>query len=173
MMDWLNNQDPVVQLVVMAAGALIVLALLGTLLRGWRERRADAARRAQVRRTQAAVQEQLEEQERLALRIVATSSTRTIAGFAVIRQIEAVFTDNHQTPAKAVEALKAAAARKGANAIVNLSGKREPNGKCSASGDAVVVKPLAPRGAPPRGSAPTGAAPPPDPSSADIPPPPA
>lgn len=156
MLEWLNSQDPVVQLTIMAAAALIVLALLGALLRAWREGRADAARRAQVRRTQAAVQEQLEEQERLALRIVATSSTRTIAGFAVVRQIEAVFTDNHQTPAKAVEALKAAAARKGANAIVNLDGKREANGKCSASGDAVVVKPLAPRGAAPRTPEPPG-----------------
>jgi hypothetical protein len=125
-------------------------------LRSWRQSRADAARRAQIRRTQAAVQEQLEELERLAGRIIATSSTRSIAGFALVRQIEAVFTDNHPTPAKAVEALKAAAARKGANAIVNLSGKREPNGKCSASGDAVVVKPLALRGAAPRAAAPPG-----------------
>lgn len=74
------------------------------------------------------------------LKIVATSSTPTVAGYKIVRQIEAVFVDGCRAPAEAVTALKAAAARRGANAVINLSQQRTAAGKCSAQGDAVVVQ---------------------------------
>jgi uncharacterized protein YbjQ (UPF0145 family) len=40
-----------------------------------------------------------------------------------------------------VTALKAQASRRGANALINLSQERTAAGRCSAQGDAVVVKP--------------------------------
>ncbi|HUU94477.1 MAG TPA: hypothetical protein VM487_01960, partial [Phycisphaerae bacterium] len=83
--------------------------------------------------------------ERLAGRIVSTSSTTTIAGFEIVRQIEAVFADGHPSQSKAVEALKALAAEKGANALINLGSARLPSGRCVAQGDAVVVRPVAER----------------------------
>jgi len=74
------------------------------------------------------------------LKIVATSSSSTVAGYKITRQIEAVFVDGCRAPAEAVTALKAAAARRGANAVINLSQQRTAAGKCSAQGDAVVVQ---------------------------------
>ena len=87
------------------------------------------------------MQLQQEELDRLAARILATSSTGTIAGFTLVRQIEAVYTDGHPSPNKAVQVLKAQAAEKGANAVINLVGERLPSGKCQAHGDAVIVRP--------------------------------
>lgn len=74
------------------------------------------------------------------LKILATSSTPSVAGYKIVRQIEAVFVDGCRAPAEAVTALKAAAARRGANAVINLSQQRTAAGKCSAQGDAVVVQ---------------------------------
>lgn len=74
------------------------------------------------------------------LKIIATSSSSTVAGYKIVRQIEAVFVDGCRAPTEAVTALKAAAARRGANAVINLSQQRTAAGKCSAQGDAVVVK---------------------------------
>jgi len=74
------------------------------------------------------------------LKILATSSTPTVAGYRIVRQIEAVFVDGCRAPTEAVTALKAAAARRGANAVINLSQQRTAAGKCSAQGDAVVVQ---------------------------------
>ena len=88
------------------------------------------------------------EVERLAGKIIATSSTDSIAGFEIVRQIEAVFTDGHPTPGKAVEHLKAAAAEKGANAVINLNSAQPPSGKCVAHGDAVIVRPVEEKPAP-------------------------
>jgi len=73
------------------------------------------------------------------LKIIATSSTPNVAGYRITRQIEAVFVDGGRTPGDAVTALKAAAALRGANAVINLSQQRTAAGKCSAQGDAVVV----------------------------------
>ena len=53
-----------------------------------------------------------------------------------------MFTEGHKSPANAVEMLKALAAQKGANAIINLAGERPPGNKCVARGDAVIVRSL-------------------------------
>lgn len=123
-----------------AVGALVLLLIV---LRAFLRRRDDAAyrqRRAELSRTYDNVQMNREQVERLAARVIATSSTGEIVGFDVLRQIETVFTDGHPSPARAAQVLKALAAERGANAIINLAGVRQPNGRCAASGDAVIVR---------------------------------
>ena len=74
-------------------------------------------------------------------KIIATSSTTSVAGYVLIRQIEAVFVEGHRSQKDALQAIKAAAGRCGGNAIINLSQDRTAAGKCSAQGDAVLLKP--------------------------------
>ncbi len=57
-----------------------------------------------------------------------------------VRQIEAVFVDGFREPNEAILGLKAAAGRKGANSILNVTQERTGNNRCSASGDAVIVR---------------------------------
>lgn len=76
----------------------------------------------------------------LAARIVATSSGPGLAGYEIVEQIEAVFVDGFRSPAEAAEGLKAAAAERGANAIINVRQERSAAGRCTASGDAVRVR---------------------------------
>ena len=75
-----------------------------------------------------------------AAHIMATSSTQNIAGYEIIRQVEAVYIDGFRRPEEAIEGVKAVAAMKGANAIINLKHERSAGGKCSACGDAVIVE---------------------------------
>lgn len=75
-----------------------------------------------------------------AARIAASSSTGAIAGYEVIEQVEAVFVDGFRRPEEALEGLKASAAMKGANALLNVRHERGPSGKCAAAGDAVIVR---------------------------------
>lgn len=75
-----------------------------------------------------------------AMKIVATSSKDTIAGYEIIEQVEAVFVDGFRRPEEALEGLKAAAAMKGANALTNVRHERSTAGKFAAVGDAVTVK---------------------------------
>jgi hypothetical protein len=135
--------DSLTQVIVLAAAGFIVLVVLGWVWARRREAAAVAVRRAASRQLQTRRQQEQRERAELARKIIATSSSATIAGFEVVRQIEAVFVDGQGGSAEAVEALKALAAGKGANAIINLVGARLPSGKCSAHGDAVVVRPAA------------------------------
>lgn len=80
-------------------------------------------------------------ERRDAARIIATSSTGTVAGYDIVQQIEAVFVDGYRTPQEAAIGLKAAAVGKGANAIINLSQQRTGAGRSMAQGDAVIVRP--------------------------------
>ena len=82
-----------------------------------------------------------------AAKIIATSSTGTVAGFDIVRQIEAVFVEGYRSPEDAVLGLKVAAGRLGANAIINLSQQRTTAGKCSCQGDAVIVRSMRSDGA--------------------------
>ena len=75
-----------------------------------------------------------------AAKIVTTSSGGQIVGFRVIHQIETVQVDGLRRLDEAFEALKAAAALKGANAVINVYTDRAADGKCLARGDAVVVE---------------------------------
>ena len=76
----------------------------------------------------------------MASRIKATSSTDQIPGYKMIQAIEALYVDGFRTPAEALEGLKAAAAEKGANAVINVHHERSSMGRCAASGDAVVAE---------------------------------
>lgn len=149
MPNLLNITDPLTQAILLGAGITICLALLGWMLSRWRDSEREARMRAELRRTRGSVEERQQALQRLATRIVATSSTGAIAGFAITRQIEAVFAEGQRSPAEAVTALKAEAAGKGANALINLHSQRLPSGKCVASGDAVIVRPLEEEAPPP------------------------
>ena len=134
--------DPVIMALVVGAAAVVVLTIIARLWGRYRQAARDVRRRAELREQRGFVEKRQQEIGRLAGRIVATSSTASIAGFTIVRQIDAVFTDGHSTPNQAVEALKAAAAaERGANAVINLHSARPPSGKCLAHGDAVVVRP--------------------------------
>ena len=76
----------------------------------------------------------------MASRIRSTSSTDLIPGYKIIQAIEALYVEGFRTPADALEGLKAAAAEKGANAIINVHHERSSMGRCAASGDAVVAE---------------------------------
>jgi hypothetical protein len=80
----------------------------------------------------------------MARRILATSTGARLAGYRVARQVEAVFVEGYRTPDEAITALKATAAERGANAVLNVQTDRTTAGRCSASGDAVVVTGLSP-----------------------------
>ncbi len=97
------------------------------------------------------------ERRKLATRIAATSTGTRLAGFRIVRQVDAVFVEGHRTPEEALIALKAATAERGANALLNVRTERSAAGRCAASGDAVVAAPLT---KPPR---PPGSAGPPAP----------
>jgi len=71
--------------------------------------------------------------------IVATSTSARLAGFRLVRQVEAVFVEGYRTPEEAVIALKATAAERGANGVLNVKTERTAAGRCTASGDAVVI----------------------------------
>ena len=121
-----------------AAGLVVFLWMVRRLRRWARRRRparlnpklakyGDQGDIASVRRQEAA-------------KIMATSSTGTIAGYRLVEQIEAVLVDGFRRPEEALEGLKATAAMKGANAVMNVRSERTPTGRCSASGDAVMIK---------------------------------
>ncbi|MFO0838953.1 MAG: hypothetical protein U1D55_10550 [Phycisphaerae bacterium] len=132
--------DDPVTLALTASGTLIVFSILARVVMARRGAAAERRRLAERRSALGSMAMQQQEIERLAARIIATSSTKTIAGFSIVRQIEAVFVDGQPSPARAVEVLKAHAAAKGANAIINIAGERLPSGKCQAHGDAVIAK---------------------------------
>ena len=82
---------------------------------------------------------QTKEQQKRAAAIVATSTGNRLAGYRIVRQVDAVFVEGYRTPQEAIVALKALAAECGANAILNVKTDRTSAGKCTASGDAIVA----------------------------------
>lgn len=80
------------------------------------------------------------QRRQLAATIKSTSSAEQVPGYKIIQAVEALYVDGFRTPNEAMEGLKAAAAAKGANAVINVRHERSSLGRCSASGDAVVVE---------------------------------
>lgn len=140
--------DPLVQKIVAGAAGLILLVILLRILGGWRAGIAERRRRAEIRKSFDAVRMQQEELRKLGEQVVATSSTSRIAGFALVRQVETVFSEPQRSSGAAVEMVKALAAQKGANAIINLKTEQMASGKWTASGDAVLVRPFGGGGEP-------------------------
>jgi hypothetical protein len=97
-----------------------------------------------------------EQRREAAARIMATSSSDHLSGYEIVEQIEAVYVDGFRSPTEAFEGLKATAALKGGNALINVRHERTISGRCSASGDAVRAHRLTP--------------PPPEPEPAEPPP---
>lgn len=142
MPSWLNFSDPTTRWILLGAAGVVALGLVSWIIGRWREARYARSRRQDLYKHADTVRVRQEELGRLAAKIMATSSTSRIAGYEVVRQIEAVFVDGQASPPAAVEHIKAQAARKGGNAVINLRAERLPSGKCVANGDAVIVKPL-------------------------------
>ena len=136
----LGINDPLAIKIVYAAAAFIVLVIVLSVVSRRRTARRATGEQAALRRGYDEFQWRQKEINRLALRIEATSSTGRIAGFAIVRQVEAVFTEGRASSAAALELCKAMAAQKGANAIINLQTRQTPTGKWTANGDAVLVK---------------------------------
>ncbi|HNQ23675.1 MAG TPA: hypothetical protein PKK06_11330 [Phycisphaerae bacterium] len=129
------------KLLVVLVAAFVLVRLGRRLRRAWRRRRPVTLHpKLQKYAGYAEPDEKLKAQRRAAAgRIVATSSTSSIAGYEIAEQIEAVFVEGFPRPEDALEGLKAAAALKGANAVTNVRHERADSGRYSASGDAVVV----------------------------------
>jgi uncharacterized protein YbjQ (UPF0145 family) len=76
----------------------------------------------------------------MASRVRSTSSTDQIPGYKIIQAVDTMYVDGFRTPADALEGLKAAAAEKGANAVINVHLERSSVGRCAARGDAVLAE---------------------------------
>lgn len=116
------------------------LVLLRRVLRGLRRRR-PAQIHPKLAKYAGRSEADIEADRIAAQNVIATSSTSSLAGYDIVRQIEAVFVEGHRAPQEAVQALRAAAGRLGANAIINLAQERTTAGRCTARGDAVLVRP--------------------------------
>ncbi len=136
--NWLRSHQLELGIAVVV---LLALAMLQRLWRGMRRRRKPAPLHPKLQPYAGRTDADIASEQFDASQIMATSSTPSVVGYQLIKQIEAVFVEGHRTPNEAVTGLKALAARKGANAIVNLSQSRTAGGRCTAQGDAVVVKP--------------------------------
>jgi hypothetical protein len=139
-MQWLlDYRRPLIIVIVILLGLVVLQRVYWRVRRSVRSRRpAELNPKLQKYAGRNAADE---EADRLAAeKIVATSSTARVAGYDVLRQIEAVFVEGCRSPDEAVMALKTAAGRLGANAIINFSRQRTTAGQCAAQGDAVVVR---------------------------------
>lgn len=146
LLDWLENNRSLLLIIVAALVALLVLQRLtrfiGRLFRAVRRRGKPATLHPKLQSYGGHSDEELESDRVTAAGIIATSLTATVAGYEIVRQVEAVFVEGYRTPNDATNALKAAAVRRGANAIINLLQQRTSAGKCAAQGDAVCIEPL-------------------------------
>lgn len=119
---------------------LIVRAVLRAIARSARRRR-PATIHPKLARYNIDHAEVARRNRELAVRIIASTTGAQLAGYRITRQIDAVFVEGHRTPDDAMIALKAMAADRGANGLINVRTERTAAGKCSASGDAVLVEP--------------------------------
>ncbi|MBX3396961.1 MAG: hypothetical protein KF841_16520 [Phycisphaerae bacterium] len=146
LLDWLQNNKPLLILIVAALAALLVLQRLtrfvGRLVRAVRRRGKPVTLHPKLQNYGGHSDEEMESDRLMAGGIIATSSTASVAGYEIVRQVEAVFVEGYRTPTDATNALKAVAVRRGANAIINLLQQRSAAGKCAAQGDAVCIEPL-------------------------------
>ncbi len=141
LLNWLIAHRPEL---IMVVGGLLLLVLLQRAVRSVRRSRKPVELHPRLQAYAGRSEEQIEADRRAAEMILATSSSNTVAGYEIIRQIEAVFVEGLRTQEEATLALKAAAGRLGANAIINLNQQRTAAGRCIAQGDAVQISPSMP-----------------------------
>ncbi len=127
-----------------ATAFLLIVIVLGRMGAALRRRRRAAPLHPKLARYGGLSEAEISRQREDVLKIIATSSSDRIAGYEIVRQIETVFVEGYRTSEEALLALKAAAGRLGANAVMNLSQQRTAAGRCSAQGDSVLVRPLTP-----------------------------
>lgn len=143
--QWLENNRFLLGAAVVVLLALIVLQRMFGGLRRLLRRGRSAKLHPKLQRYAGRSEADIEVERQAAEKIIATSSTGVIAGYETVRQIEAVFVEGLRTQDEAVTALKAVAGNRGANAIVNLSQQHTAAGRCTAQGDAVLVRPTSRR----------------------------
>lgn len=149
--DWMSLLGRVLteyrQYLYYALGALIGFLILRRIWRGIR-RAIRSARPPQIHPSLQKYNVDYAELDRkrreAAVGVVATSTGNRLAGFRIVRQVEAVFVEGFRTPDEALTALKALAVERGANALLNVRTERTAAGRCSASGDAIVAAPIPP-----------------------------
>lgn len=124
-----------------AVGVLLGLVLWERLARRVRRSRKPAPLHPKLQPYAGRAAADVEADREAAAKIVATSSTGSVAGYEIVQQIEAVFVEGYRTPQEATIALKATAGRKGANAVINLSQQRSGAGRSTSQGDAVLIRP--------------------------------
>lgn len=139
-MQWLVDNRFLLVGVVVTLG---LLALLQRIIGGLRRRSRPTKLHPKLQAYAGRSADDIEAERIEAEKIIATSSTNEVAGYEIRQQIEAVFVDGLRTPREAVTALKAEAGRKGANAVINLTQSRTSAGRCTAQGDAVLIRPIA------------------------------
>jgi hypothetical protein len=136
MLDWLLEH----RTYAMIAALIAVLVIWRIVRRGHRAWRRSRPPRLNPRLQKYAGAETLDARRRgEAGKIEATSTTPEIAGYRTIEQVDAVFVDGFARPEEAMEGLKASAALKGANALVNVRQERTGPGRYAASGDGVRI----------------------------------
>ncbi len=128
--------------IIIAASCLLAALWLYTRVKRAIRRRRPPIIHPKLQKYQPTPELELRRQEEAA-KILATATGPEIAGFRIVRHIDAVYADGLRKPDEAVEVLKATAAMKGASGIVNVRHSRSSNGKYDASGDAVVIEPVA------------------------------
>jgi uncharacterized protein YbjQ (UPF0145 family) len=127
-----------------AAAFLFLVVVFRKIGAALRRRRPTAPLHPKLARYAGLSEAEIARQREDAAKIIATSSSDRIAGYEIVRQIETVFVEGYRTSEEALLALKAAAGRLGATAVMNVSQQRTAAGRCSAQGDSVVVRSLEP-----------------------------
>ena len=139
-LNWLQNNR---MLLIAAVVVLFVLVILQRVLGGvarFVRRRRPAQINPKLQKYAGRSEADTEADRRAAVKIIATSSTGTVAGYEIVRQVDAVFVEGLRSQGEAIAALKAVAASRGANAIINLTHQHTAAGRCTAQGDAVVIR---------------------------------
>ncbi len=139
--QWLENNQKYLLAAVLVLFGLIVLQRVIGRLRDHLRRRSPGRINPKLQKYAGPSEAELEAQRAAAARIVATSSTSDLAGYEVVRQIEAVFVEGFRSPEEAVSFLKSEAGKLGANAVINLVHVRTSVGRHSVQGDAVIIEP--------------------------------
>jgi uncharacterized protein YbjQ (UPF0145 family) len=144
MTAWLDALVTYRPQIVAAVAVLLALLVVQRVMRAIARRRPPAPLNPRLARYAGRSEAEIAADREAAMRIIATGSGHCLAGYRIVRQIEAVFVEGQRSPEEAVSALKAQAGRRGANAVVNLSQARTAAGKCTAQGDAVLIEPEGP-----------------------------
>lgn len=138
--QWLQANRALLILAVLVLAALVILRRVVAGIVRLVKRRKPARLHPRLQKYGGSPPDASPGDELAASQIVATSTTERIIGYEIIRQHETVFVDGLATPRQASDALKAAAARVSANAIINMACEQTAGGY-GATGDAVRVRP--------------------------------